>query len=481
MTDRVTRLFSLSLIILVLASVSALPAAAADTVASVLGAKELRGATVAFAVWDLDTGEALYEQNIDRLMTPASNMKVITAAATLLRLGTDFQFTTSFFASNAQDGGGTVENLYVKGDGDPTFSGEFFDSNAAAADALAGLLKRRGVQRVTGDIIVDAGTFYGPEYPSGWAGDDASYCYGMRIGALSIGENCLAVTATGAGKAGSAVTLKFDPPLISSLVSNQVKTVGKGKSGIRVSQNSKGIITVSGQVRAGASASSELPVSQPDMVFGAALGTALQRAGIPFNGRVMRAGDWHGNAVQWTPVASVGSPPLLSILGVMLKNSDNFIAEMLIRTMGYKYGAGGTTADGARTITDTLAQAGVTAPGTLSVYDGSGLSRSNRLTPRVLLQVFRSFYNSYLGPGLRAALAEPGQKGTMKKRLTGTGAEGAVWAKTGALRGVCALSGYFKRKNGHTGAFVMIMNGYSVHSNAIRSIQDKLVLIMLNM
>lgn len=460
--------------------IAATPASAANTVKSILGSKELNGATVSFAAWDLDTGEVLYEQNMDRLMIPASNMKVVTAAAAMLRMGSEFQFVTTFHAGNWQPDTGTATNLFVIGNGDPTFSGEFFDSNAAAADALAALITRKGLRRINGDIILDARAFTGQEYPDGWGKEDRYYCYGMKVGALSIGENCLTVTARGA-KAGAAAALTFDPPLASSLIVNKVKTVSKGKSGITVTQGSNGVVTVSGQVRTGASAEKELPAPYPDLLFGNALAGALQRAGVSFNGGLARTQNWQGNAVQWTQLTSVGSPQLMSILGVMLKHSDNFIAETMTRALGMQFGGGGTVSDGARVMAESLSQAGIASPGTITVRDGSGLSRNNKITPRVLMQLFRTFYNSYLGPGLMAALAEPGQPGTLKKRLTGTGAVGNIKAKTGALRGVCALSGYFTRRNGHTGAFVMMMNGYSVHSNAIRSIQDKLALVMLDM
>lgn len=461
------------------ALLAARPALGKDTVASVLGAKDLKGATVAFVVWDMGSGQALYEQNIDRLMTPASNMKVVTAAAAMLRLGTEHQFTTSFHAGGWDSASGAASGLYVTGNGDPTFSKEFFDSNAAAADALAGLLKRRGLNRVTGDIILDARAFSGPDYPDGWSNDDHWYCYGMKAGALSIAENCLEVTAHGAGKSGGAASLTLDPPLHSSFVVNNVKTVSKGGSSIKVVQGSNGVVTVSGQVRAGASASKEYPVPHPDMLFGAALAGAMQRSGIGFQGKLVRASNGSGSAAQWPQIAAAGSPQLMHILGVMLKHSDNFIAEMMCRALGAASGNGGTTTGGAKAITRIIMEAGFASSGTLTVYDGSGLSRNNRITPRVLMQLYRSFYSSYMGPGLMAALAEPGQPGTLKKRLTS--AAGSIKAKTGALRGVCSLSGYFTRKNGRTGAFVMFMNGYSVHSNNIRAIQDKLALLMLEM
>jgi len=76
-------------------------------------------------------------------------------------------------------------------------------------------------------------------------------------------------------------------------------------------------------------------------------------------------------------------------------------------------------------------------------------------------------------------LATPGGEGTLKKRLTGPPAEGRLWAKTGALRGACSLSGYLRAANGHATAFTIVINGYSVHSNHIRALQDEIILNLL--
>lgn len=450
-----------------------------DTVSSVLGDKALNGAKVAFVAWDLESGQSLYEQNIDTQMIPASNMKLITAAAALLRMGSEYQFSTTFMVSSWSNG--AAQDLLVASNGDPTLSEEFFDTAGAGMDAFAANLYSRGLRSVSGNLVLDTRAFAGPDYPDGWIKEDMYYCYGMKTGALSVAENCLNVTVTGGAKAGAPPTLTSDPPLYSKYVKLNVKTVSKGKSSIKVSQASDGIITISGQVKTNTPAGYELPVPYPDMLYGSALAAAMVKRGISFQGNLVRVQNWSGGNVPWHTLSTIGSPYITRIIAVMLKNSDNYIAETLVRAMGHEFGGEGSTKAGVRVVQDVLNKNNIASPGTLTQYDGSGLSRKNRLSPRVLMQLLRTFYNSYLGPALMQSMAEPGKEGTLKKRLNGTPAEGNVWAKTGALSGACSLSGYFIRPNGHVGAFSMIMNGYSVHSNAIRSLQDRLVLVMMGM
>ncbi|HOY63647.1 MAG TPA: D-alanyl-D-alanine carboxypeptidase, partial [bacterium] len=174
------------------------------------------------------------------------------------------------------------------------------------------------------------------------------------------------------------------------------------------------------------------------------------------------------------------SPDLAAVTAQMEKHSDNFIAEQIVRTMGGLRGA--SDAPGAAAVVkDIMVRANMAAASDLTVVDGSGLSRENRLAPKVLLTLLSSFYNFNPGRPFQDMLAEPGVKGTLEKRLVNTSAAGRLKAKTGALRGACSLSGYIRPVYGGSVSFVMIMNGYSVHSNQIRALQDELVLALVEM
>jgi D-alanyl-D-alanine carboxypeptidase/D-alanyl-D-alanine-endopeptidase (penicillin-binding protein 4) len=167
-------------------------------------------------------------------------------------------------------------------------------------------------------------------------------------------------------------------------------------------------------------------------------------------------------------VAAVESPPLASIVRRTNQVSDNYYAEMLLKGIGARSGAAGSTAAGARVARAFAREAGFTA----KVVDGSGLSRANLIAPRsvgrLLLDArrqpwFEAFYRS---------LPLAGKSGTLHKRMRGTSASGRCRAKTGTLSGVTALAGYCRAPDGDTISFALLMNRINVWAG--RRAQDRI-------
>jgi D-alanyl-D-alanine carboxypeptidase/D-alanyl-D-alanine-endopeptidase (penicillin-binding protein 4) len=159
-----------------------------------------------------------------------------------------------------------------------------------------------------------------------------------------------------------------------------------------------------------------------------------------------------------TPLATVWSPPLSSLIAHMNTVSDNYYAETLLKAIGAAYGAGGTTARGAAVVRAFARDLGLRS----RAVDGSGLSYSNAVSPaavgRLLIGAlekpwFQAFYRS---------LPLAGVSGTLKKRMRGTAAAGRCRAKTGTLRGVSALAGYCRSRSGRRIAFAILMNRVNI-------------------
>jgi D-alanyl-D-alanine carboxypeptidase/D-alanyl-D-alanine-endopeptidase (penicillin-binding protein 4) len=109
-------------------------------------------------VKSLKTGETLYALNPKKLMMPASNMKIVTLAASADRLGWDYTYTTRFFSVGPIEAGVLQGDVLVVGNGDPSFG--LTDGSAATAfDACAERLKAMGVRTILGRIIGDDNTF----------------------------------------------------------------------------------------------------------------------------------------------------------------------------------------------------------------------------------------------------------------------------------------------------------------------------------
>lgn len=154
-------------------------------------------------------------------------------------------------------------------------------------------------------------------------------------------------------------------------------------------------------------------------------------------------------------LATVTSQPLPALLNEMLATSDNLTAEMLVKEIGARAGGAGTREAGLKVIGDTMAKWGIPLEG-VELHDGSGLSRENRLTCTTLLAVLQR--GSAADP-VGAGLARAGQDGsTLDGKFEQPGLAGVLQAKTGSLREVKALCGYFPA-SGDEIAFVLVLNG----------------------
>ncbi|MFA6448649.1 MAG: D-alanyl-D-alanine carboxypeptidase/D-alanyl-D-alanine-endopeptidase [bacterium] len=472
MNKRITAALAAFFVFLMAASASAQDPTAA--INESLKAHFLNGASVSIIIQDLDSGSLFYSLNPDKIFIPASNLKLVTAAAAILGLGEDFRFNTDFYLKDFASATGAANGLFVKGYGDPTLTKDFYATAKAGVDTLAAQLVRAGLRQINGEIILSGTYFPDNLRPESWEAEDINWCYATRPSALAISKNCLIVKVSGAG---GKVAVSLDPPIDPAMLDIKVSLSSKARSGISISQSQSGRIAIKGTIRKGQSLEYEYPVLYPDKFFGTALSGALKRAGIVVKATMRDGGS---PPVGYQLFYRAQSPDLLTVLAEMEKNSDNFVAEQMFRTLGAKRGSGGGThASGAIAVETIMSKYKLADNNTLKVVDGSGLSRQNRLTARVLLATLSAFYNSYLKQSYLQLLAEPGAKGTLEKRLRGTPAQGRLWAKTGALSGACALSGYFQRGDGHMAAFVMIFNDYKVHSNEIRALQDKIALQML--
>ncbi len=174
-------------------------------------------------------------------------------------------------------------------------------------------------------------------------------------------------------------------------------------------------------------------------------------------------------------LAILRSPTMAVLARATNVPSDNFLAEMLLKSLGARFGVRGTTAAGAAVTALWLREAGIAA----RVSDGSGLSRRNRTTPRQVVKLLDHMDGSErLGPSFRASLAVACGSGTLAGRMCRTRAAGRCRGKTGTLTGVSALSGYCDMGSGRAVAFSILMNGVGYYS--ARRAQDAMTAAIAN-
>jgi D-alanyl-D-alanine carboxypeptidase (penicillin-binding protein 4) len=157
----------------------------------------------------------------------------------------------------------------------------------------------------------------------------------------------------------------------------------------------------------------------------------------------------------------------------MMKNSDNFYAEQIIKTIGAEVMGAGSWSNGIKAVKQFLCDIGIDAT-QLRMVDGSGLSRYNLLSPQLVVNLLKYMYSETFLTSLPMA----GVDGTLKNRMKGTPLEGNLKAKTGTMSGVSALSGYITTESGDVIAFSIMINNYAKSSKPIKIIEDEIAEII---
>jgi D-alanyl-D-alanine carboxypeptidase/D-alanyl-D-alanine-endopeptidase (penicillin-binding protein 4) len=440
---------------------------------AILADERLAGARVGVLVRDERTGEVRYERGAAEPLMPASNQKIHTSAAALALLGPGHRFRTGVYAS--RPAGSTIKgNLYLKGTGDATV-------RAADYDRLAARVAARGVTRVTGDLVADDTWFDAERTAPGWAPEDLPYSYAAQISALTISPddrfNAGSVKVTVApGAAGEPVAVALDPPTGVVKVDNRATTGAAGSPSTLVVDRPAGAntVVVSGSVPSGGGPAEFLrTVEEPALYAADVFRAALRRHGVTVAGTTSRGRTPRGAAA----LATRDSMPLSRLTAPFLKLSNNVIGEILVKAIGRKAKGEGSWRAGLPAVEKYLAGQGVSAA-RLELTDGSGLSRSNRTTPRDLAVVLAKARSKPWFPAWYRALPVAGDPdpmvgGTLAKRMAGTPAAGNVHAKTGTLTGVTALSGYVRDPSGRRLIFSVVFNGYSGGA-APKDIEDRI-------
>lgn len=191
----------------------------------------------------------------------------------------------------------------------------------------------------------------------------------------------------------------------------------------------------------------------------------LKLARVKVTSKVTVAGAGAGSPV----LATHASPTIARLISMTNHPSDNLYAETLLKLLGARAGTAGTTAAGIAVAQGVLGELGVKA----TMVDGSGLSRSDRVSPHQIVRLLGAMAGRQEGALFRASLAAPGEWGTLQHRMTRTAARGACRAKTGTLDGVSALSGYCLDAGGHTIAFSLLENG--VCAVCAKRLEDQMI------
>jgi serine-type D-Ala-D-Ala carboxypeptidase/endopeptidase (penicillin-binding protein 4) len=343
-------------------------------------------------VVDLDTGRALYSHSPDVPRLPASVEKLYTTSTALLDFGANTTLTTSVYGSGTLDNGRWTGALYLRGGGDPTFGSASFDHFAYGGGAT--------MQRLVANLIRTQGI--------------------TSIQGRVIGDESYFDSLRGTPYSGYRFSTDVEGSL-SALAYNR-GLINQGRSYVLHPALFAAQQFVSALRAAGVKVPRKLPISAGNTPAGSSL------------------------------LAEVNSPRIGTLIKLTNTPSDNFFAETLLKDIGAKFGAAGSTAAGAAVVRSLVASRFGIHP---RLNDGSGLSRSDFTTPRQVVTLLSRMATNI---DFVSSLAVAGETGTLEHEMNGTVAEGRCQGKTGTLTDVANLVGYCTAKDGHTLAFAFLIN-----------------------
>lgn len=383
-------------------------------------------------------------------------MKVITSAVALSELGGSYSYKTTFTTDKMSNG--AVQNLYVQGSGDPSVVEE-------RLWRMVKDLRVHGVKEIQGDIVID-NSYFDSESFSG-RDPSSSRAYNAEISAFAVNFNSFSIVATNND---GAVEVHIDPPTDYFKVKSGVKTQGSSLAISRTFKDGIEHVTVSGGVSD--EKTKYANVSDPVLYAGTTLKWLFSQMGISFNGKIIS-----GAAVGKKKLITDKSKPLSQIIHDLNKYSNNFTAEMILKTLAAeKVGMPGTTDKGVPLLKTFLNRIGVDAS-EYSIHNGSGLSRNNRLSARALNFALLAVHkNNKIRSDFISSLAVAGEDGTLKSHLKVGGLQGNVKAKTGTLNDVSSLSGFLETKIKNMLAFTIMVNGAAAGNGNFFKMQQELLL-----
>lgn len=450
------------------------PAALKQGIDAIVDRPALAAAWWGIEVRDLRSGKVLYARNAGKDFKPASTMKVVTTAAVLDAIPPEERLRTTVETTGRLDSFGRVlGDVYLVGRGDPNLSGRFTDGRVTAAfEELADALSRAGVRRVEGRLVGHEGLFQGERRGEDWSWEDLVWWYGAEVSALAFNDNCADLTVTAGERAGDPVRVDRVPVSSYYRVVSTAVTSAAGTAPALVLTRAAG----SNEIRIGGTYplaaepwQNSVALEDPARYAATVFGEVLAARGIAVAGPVETSSAALPAGLR--VLATHESPPLIEMLKAVNKPSQNLHAEMMLRLLGARKRGAGTVEAGHEAALEFLRRVGV-EPSAWALQDGSGLSRSDLLTPHEMVSLLVAMDRHPRGAAFKETLPIAGTDGTLKGRMKGTPAEGRVVAKTGTLRHVNCLSGYVTTRGGARLAFAVMANHHTAGGSAATSAID---------
>lgn len=374
-----------------------------QSVQKFLADSQMRAGVIGLYISDASTGAVVYQLNSKLGFTPASTQKIVTSVAAFDLLGAGYRYTTTIAFRGKKINGTLAGSIYINGSGDPTFGSIRY--NRTHPDSILKQIRLafadNGISRFASPVFVTQGAFRQQPLPGGWTWDDMGNYYGAGTWGLNWRENQYDLVMAPGKQAGDSVHIvRTDPDTYGIFALRNLLVTGKKGSG------DQGVIYVAPGADNGY-VEGTVPVADSFVISGSIPDPALQ-----FGSELLRMFDTtacigKGNVIDGASAFTTDSvffthqsPPLDSIVYWFMKRSINLYGEALLKTIAAIKGGTGYTDTGVAVVRRWFASKGI-EPVSLRVTDGSGLSRTNRITPEALGKILeyatkQSWYPAFL-------------------------------------------------------------------------------------
>lgn len=434
----------------------------------------LQNANISLLVKNTTTNATVCEYHSKNSVVPASTMKLVTTATALELLGADFRFQTKLEVDGKVTSEGVLNgNLYIRGGGDPTLGSEKL-GDTTFLTKWVDVIKSRGIRKINGRVIADAGLFDDEGVNPKWTWEDMGNYYAAGIYGISYLDNTYRLVLR-SGSVGTTPTvlrvvpeiasLKIDNRLMSSSISfDSAYFYGAPHSNFR-------------------SVTGEIPANRAEFVTKGDIPNPALLLAQHFTNRLVRNGvavrdlptDIVGSTSERTTIYTQDSPPLSEIITETNVHSNNFFAENVFKYLALQNKAVATNAEAVQVIKAFWNSKGLSVD-QLFMYDGSGLSPSDAVSAQFFVELLSYMQTKSVNKDVFfRSLPVAGENGTLKSFLQRTPLQGRVHAKSGTISRVKSYAGYIDNK-GKQLVFALLINNPNGSSKAVTKKMEEFLL-----
>lgn len=429
-------------------------------------------------VQNMNTGEVIDSYRADKVVPPASVMKLLTTGCALEILGPGYRFPTIIEYSGTIEKGVLQGDLYIRGGCDPSLG---WKGNTAFLDKWVRAVKAAGISRIEGSVVADMTMLDGEAQNPGWLCEDAGNYYAPGIFALNYYGNTMNIVLKSGEPGSIASVVKTEPVVedvyfINHVRCDKINHDGAFVSGLPYSReryltgvvpSNLGTFGVKG----------DLP--NPGLLLARHLTNRLREAGIPVKRDATYIADYNPLTPARTELYTHYSAPLSEIIQETNVNSNNLYAEALFRYLGTRYTLPGSIHNSQDLLRDFWRRRGVTIQNAI-IKDGCGLAPQDAVSAKTFVQLLTIMARSKNKEAWFASLPVSGQTGTLKTLCPKTALEGRIHAKSGTIAGTKNFAGYIDMPNGDTWVFAILINSAPGKAKNIQTVIQQYLLDVCN-